>query len=80
MRNAIVLCMYWGWTHIFRFWHFLLHNFFFLKIKGEGLNDLKKAYLLAFSYIRKFKKKSPSFLGLLHTEKKKKKREEGFVK
>ena len=28
VRDAIVLCMYWGWTHIFRFWHFLLHNIF----------------------------------------------------
>ena len=67
---------YWGWTHIFRFWHFLLNNIFwniFLKIKGDCLND-KKVYLLAFLYIRKFKK-NQSFLGSQDTDKKKKRRE-----
>ena len=41
---------------------------------------MKTVYLLASLFIKKFKKNNHLFLGLLHTEKKKKRREEDFVK
>ena len=41
---------------------------------------INEVYLLASSYVRKFKKNHYIFLCLLHIEKKKKRREEGFVK
>ena len=57
--------MYWEWTSIFHFQHFLLNKtifYIYLKIEGEGLNA-KKVYLLASVYIRKFNKNCHLFWG-----------------
>ena len=41
---------------------------------------IKKSLFIGIFIYWKIQEKSPSFLGLLHTEKKKMRREEGFVK
>ena len=66
----LLYCVCTGDEHIFFVsgtFYYIKFFKYFLKIKGEGLNDLKKVLFVGIFIYWKIQEKLPSFLGLLRS-------------